>query len=101
MLKQFIEWLEGDASRGRKVALMSTIFVFLVLTISTFIVAYCGVPIQENLVTIYITLSGLMGTIFGFYASTKASTDASTEPDKIDETVAKIIGKMKDLEKKL
>ena len=94
MLKKFIEWMEGDASRGRKVALMSTTVVFLLLTIVTFIVAYCGIVIQANLVTVYITFSGLMGTVFAFYTSTKASTD-SPEPDDIDKTVGKILEKLK------
>ena len=98
MLKDFIVWLDGDISRGRKVALMSTIFVFLVLTITTFIVGYCGIVIQQNLLTVYITFTTLMGSIFAFYTSTKASTDGNGEPagtDKVDESVGKILEKLK------
>ena len=96
MLKQFIEWMEGDASRGRKVALMSTTAVFLILTITTFIVAYFGIALQANLITIYITFSGLMGTVFAFYTSTKASTDSPTPAqDDFDKTVVKVLEKLK------
>lgn len=99
MLKQFIEWMEGDATRGRKVALMSTTAVFLILTITTFVVAYFGIVIHTNLVTIYITFSGLMGTVFAFYTSTKASTDAP-EVDDLDKTVAKVLEKLKTIAEK-
>lgn len=99
MLKSFIEWLEGDITRGRKVALMSTIFVFLFLTILTFIVSFFGIVLAENLISVYIALTTLMGTIFAFYTSTKASTDASK--DQIDESMAKIVSKLKDYTDKL
>jgi len=95
MFKRFIEWLEGDVSRARKVALMSTIFVFLFLTTITFLISYFGIVISQGLITIYITFTTLMGSIFAFYTSTRASTDSSVEQDKIDVAVGKVLDRLK------
>ena len=77
MLKNFIEWAEKDISRGRKVVLLSTIFVFLLITLVLFTVAAFGIEMSTITVTLYVTFVGLVSVVYGFYTGT--SSDKSNK----------------------
>jgi len=77
MVKKLIEWTEADSSRGRKVVLFSTVFVFLFITIALFGAAIWGVKIASMMPSLYVTLVGLMAAVYGFYTST--SSDKSSK----------------------
>lgn len=72
MFKKFIEWTEGDKARGRKVVLFSTITTFLLITVGLFTSAMLGVVISDAVVTLYITLVGLLSVVYGFYTGTSS-----------------------------
>lgn len=75
-MKKLIEWTEANPSRGRKVVLFSTVFVFLFVTVGIFGVAAFGIAMSAVIETFYITFVGLMVAIYGFYTGT--SSDKST-----------------------
>lgn len=76
-MKKFIEWLELNPSRARKVVLLMTVAVFLVITICVFGAPLFGVVISNNMVTLYGTLAAFMVGIYGFFTGT--SSDKSSE----------------------
>jgi hypothetical protein len=76
-MRDFIEWLEGDIARGRKVVLMSTIFVFLLITLGIFGAGIYGLEMSSALPGLYVTLVTLIMGIYGFYTGT--SSDKSTK----------------------
>lgn len=76
-MKKFIEWLELNPSRTRKVVLLSTIFVFLTITIAIFGVTVFGVTLPATIITLFGTLSAFMVGIYGFFTGT--SSDKTQE----------------------
>lgn len=68
-MKRFIEWLEGDVARGRKVALFSVIFFCLFAAAAILLLEAFGVdmsgyrPYFDQLV--YLTMAAI-----GFYTGT-------------------------------
>lgn len=95
MFRKIIEWTEGDALRARKFVLFMTVFVFLLITISVFGAGLYGLPINEAITTLYITLVGLMVSIYGFYTGTNASSDSSNPV--IDKATDLIMDKLKSI----
>ena len=83
-------------SRGRKIVLFSTVFIYLLITAGLFIFAmYMGV-IDSSLINLYTILTGLILSVYGFYTGT-----ASDGSKRLADKSAKIIlDKMKELEKK-
>ena len=91
-MKKFIEWLEKDSARTRKVVLLMTVVVFLVITICVFVAPLFGLVIQPNMVTLYGTLAAFMVGIYGFFTGT--SSDKSTElADKAADIMMSKLGK--------
>jgi nitrogen fixation-related uncharacterized protein len=76
-MKIFIEWLEKNPARTRKVVLLMTVAVFLVITVCVFVAPFFGFAIQSNMVTLYGTLAAFMVGIYGFFTGT--SSDKSSE----------------------
>jgi hypothetical protein len=71
-MKKFINWLEENGSRTRKVVLLTTISLYLLLTSTIIIAGLFGVIITSNLVSIFVTLSGLVATVYGFFTGTSS-----------------------------
>jgi len=93
MFRSFIEWTEKDKSRGRKVVLFLTVFVFLLITIGVFVAAIYGVKMATAITSLYVTLVGLMVSIYGFYTGT--SSDKSEEvADKAADILMKKMGEI-------
>jgi hypothetical protein len=92
-MKKFMEWLEGDISRGRRVVLMSTILVFLLITIGIFGAAAWGVKMSTMIPSLYVTLVGLIAAIYGFYTGTSSDKSAKLA-DKAADIMLKNIEKM-------
>jgi len=87
MLKKFIEWTEGDISRGRKVVLFATIFAYLnVTTIIVISGLIWPTIITSGLTNIFTILTGLMFGIYGFYTGT-----SSDKTKKLADKAADII----------
>jgi len=76
-MKKLIEWTESDPSRGRKIVLFSSVYVFLFITVAIFTGAMWGLQFSPDTTTFYITLVGLMASIYGFYTGT--SSDKSSK----------------------
>jgi len=72
----FLNWVEAKKSRGRMVVLFSTVFVYLSLTIALFVCVMYGVILPDNVNNLFLTLTGLMTAIYGFYTGT--SSDKSS-----------------------
>jgi len=87
MFKEFIEWLEGDVSRGRKVILFLTIMVYLLIILVLFT---CGMiwpnVITTGIVQLFGIFSGVVATVYAFYTGTSAHKPGTTykpyAPDK-------------------
>ena len=76
MFRNFIEWIEKDKARGRKVVLIITVFMYLFITVGIF--AYGMIDptkLSDKLDTLYMIFTGLMASIYAFYTGT--STDKS------------------------
>ena len=96
MFRNFIEWTEGDISRGRKTVLFSTIAVFLIITATLFGAGVGGVTMSANIETLYLTLVGLIASIYGFYTGT-----SSEKSGKLADKAADImLKKMEEIGKK-
>jgi positive regulator of sigma E activity len=96
MFKSFIEWTEGDISRGRKVVLFSTVFIFLLITLGLFVSAIWGFKMATITTSLYVTLVGLMAAIYGFYTST--SSDKSNK--LADQAADVMMKKLKEIQEK-
>lgn len=95
-MKGFMEWLEGDISRGRRVVLMGTIFVFLLITLGLFSAAIYGLKMAAMTTSLYVTLVGLVSIIFGFYTGT--SSDKSSK--LADQAADVMMKKLKEMQEK-
>jgi len=94
-MKTFFEWLEQDASRGRKVVLMGTIFMWMMITVGLFFQPiFMASAVSAGALDYYVVLSGIVASLFAFYTGTSSKkTDAKM--DKVmdavlDEVVKKI-----------
>ena len=75
-MKGIIEWLELDVGRTRKVVLISTVIVFLFVTIALFVSGLFGVIIQEALIALFGTFTAFMVGIYGFFTGTSSDKTA-------------------------
>ena len=89
-MEKFIEWLEKDSARTRKVVLLSTVFVFLIITVLLFGVSFFGIAIQNNIVTIFGTLSAFMVGIYGFFTGTSSDKTAKLADKAADIMMEKL-----------
>lgn len=72
-MKKFIEWTEGNVSRGRKVVLFMTIIMFLIITGFIFTIpVVLNTPVPGGVTTLYVTFVGLMTAVYGFYTGTSS-----------------------------
>ena len=94
MFRGFIEWTEGNTSRGRKVVLFSTIGVFLAITLALFGAGIYGLTMSASITTLYVTLVGLMAAIYGFYTGTSSDKTAKLA-DKAAEIMLARMNKIK------
>lgn len=71
--RHFVEWAEGDLSRGRKVALFSVIFMSLFLTFFVFMACILIGPKDwcDAFFPYYVTFISLAGVAVGFYTGTQ------------------------------
>lgn len=75
-MKNFFKWLEGDVSRGRRVVLLSTIVIYLVITIFLFV--YGSIFTLNDFITnIYLVFTTTVIAVYGFFTGT--SSDKSGE----------------------
>ncbi len=96
MFKHFIEWTEEDPARGRKVVLLSSVFVYLLIVLIVFIVGLSyPVAITTSIIQLFGTLTTLMAVVFGFYTTTSA--DKSIKLD--DEAADILMNKLQKLDK--
>jgi len=72
MFKRLIEWTEGEVSRGRKLVLFSTVFVFLFITVCLFTFAMLGFVMADITKSLYFSFLGLIGTVYAFYTGTSS-----------------------------
>ena len=89
-MKGFMEWLEGDIARGRKVVLMSTILVFLLITIGLFVGAIYGLNMSAMTTSLYVTLVGLVSVIYAFYTSTSSDKSLKLADQAADVMMKKL-----------
>ncbi|MBW9220866.1 hypothetical protein KKP91_01455 [Methanothermococcus sp. SCGC AD-155-M21] len=94
MFKNFIEWLEGDVARGRKVVLISTVFVYLLITISIFTYGMIEPSkLTDKMTTLFMGFTGLMVSIYGFYTGT-SSEKSSKLADKAADVLLEKLNKI-------
>ena len=76
MFKRLIEWTEIDISRGRKVVMFATVFVYLIIMIAVVLLGFIAPErVTEGLVQIFGIMTGLMATVYGFYTGTSSAKD--------------------------
>ena len=76
MFKRLIEWTEIDISRGRKVVMFATVFVYLIIMIAIVLLGFIAPDrITDGLVQIFGIMTGLMATVYGFYTGTSSAKD--------------------------
>ena len=76
MFKRLIEWTEIDISRGRKVVMFATVFVYLIIMIAIVLLGFVAPDrITDGLVQIFGIMTGLMATVYGFYTGTSSTKD--------------------------
>lgn len=71
VIKEFIEWLELDAKRGRRVLAMFTAVIWAISTIVSYILYASGF----DTIAVYSLVTAQFATVIAFYMSTKADTD--------------------------
>lgn len=70
-MRDFIEWLEQDAKRLRKVIAVYTAIVWFVATIASYVLHVFG----YDTLALYSLVTAQFAAVVGFYMSTKAETD--------------------------
>jgi len=94
LFRNFVEWTEGDISRGRKVVLLSTIGVYLVLMVTVVISGLIWPAlITPNMIQIFGIVTSLMFGIYGFYTGT-SSDKTKKLADKAADILLKKMGKL-------
>jgi len=77
-MKSFFNWLEGNSSRGRRVVLLGTIFVYIMITLALFVAPmFTDFSLKDNMVSLYMVFTGLTISVYGFYTGT--SSDKTSE----------------------
>lgn len=95
MFKKFIEWSEGNISRGRKIVLFSTVFVYLFIVLLLFISGLIwSTIITTQIVNIFMIITGLMASIYAFYTGT-SSDKSSKLADKAADIMMKKLNQVK------
>ena len=89
-MNKFFEWLEKDPARTRKVVLLLTVAIFLLITISVFGASFYGVVIQDSIVAIFGTLSAFMVGIYGFFTGTSSDKTAKLADKAADILMKKL-----------
>jgi len=91
---KFFDWLEANTSRTRKLVLLSTIFIYLLIVLLLFTGSIIwAIPITEQVVTLFMIFTGLIASVYGFFTGT--SSKKSTElGDKAAEMMMKKINEM-------
>ncbi len=74
-MRKLIEWAEGDVARARKLMLFSTIFTYLIVTISVLILSAVGKPL-EGFQAYYYSFSTVAAVAIGFYTGTTSNKNA-------------------------
>lgn len=80
-MKTFILWLEQKTTRPRLVVLLSTIFTFISITIILFLCALSGIALTSQIISLYMSLTGLVAGVYGFFTGT-SSDKSSAVADK-------------------
>jgi len=70
-MKQFIEWLEGDRKRLRKVIALFTAAVWLLATLASYGLFVLG----HDTIALYSLVTAQFTAVVAFYMGTKAETD--------------------------
>ena len=77
-MKKFFNWLEDDVTRGRRVVLLGTIFVYITITIVLFVAPLVSeFTLKDNMISLYMVFTGLTVSVYGFYTGT--SSDKSSD----------------------
>lgn len=69
---KLIEWVEGAPSRARRLVLISTVIIYLIVTIGCLLFVGFGTD-MEPFVNYYYALSTVSGSAIGFYTGEKIS----------------------------
>ena len=70
-MKRFFKWLEGDKTRGRRVVLLGTIFIYLLVTVILFSVGSVY-DIPSGVKDVYLTFTATVISVYGFYTGTSS-----------------------------
>jgi len=89
-MNKFFIWLEQDRGRTRKVVLMTTIAVFLLITIAIFSAAIVGLHISPQITTLYTTLVALIVGIYGFFTGTSSDKSGKLADKAADLLISKL-----------
>jgi len=91
---KFFDWLEANTSRTRKLVLLSTIFIYLLIVLILFTGSVIwALPITEQVVTLFMIFTGLVGSVYGFFTGTSSKKSAELS-DKAAEMMMKKINEM-------
>jgi len=91
MFSKFIEWSEGNVTRGRKVVLFSTVFVYLLVVLLLFISGLIWPTIITPAITnIFMIVTGLMASIYAFYTSTSSDKSSKLADKAADIMMSKL-----------
>ena len=82
-MKKFIEWLEGNVSRGRKVMLISAIVSNIIITYILLLLLAFGVNITPFL-GFYTAFLGLGLGAIGFYTGTAPKSKDNNSNNEIE-----------------
>ncbi len=72
-MKKLIEWAEKDVLRARKLMLFSTIFVYLLITLTALVLIAFGIELK-GFEAIYYSFSTVAAVAIGFYTGTSAKS---------------------------
>ena len=93
-MKKFFKWLESDIGRPRKVVLLSTVSIYLILTILIFISPlFFGIIISEQQVSLFMIFTGLVASVYAFFTGT-SSDKSSALADKAADIMMKKLEEM-------
>lgn len=74
-MKKLIGWVEQEPSRARRIMLFSTIFTYLIVTMSTMLLIAFGKP-MAGWSHYYYSFSTVAAVCIGFYTGTKPKIPA-------------------------
>ena len=83
-------WLEKDPARTRKVVLIGTIVVFLIITTAIFGASIFGVVLSDQITALYGTLVALIVGIYGFFTGTSSDKTAKLADKAADLLIEKL-----------